>query len=269
MGGHRDGGVRQGLERRHIKFQFRLAGGNHRKFLVAVRHGAAMTGYMLHRAAHARPGQPVQHRPAQRRHAHRLRSQGPIADDIMRAGLAHVEQRQAIDGNAHFGQIEAQRFRIGARGLDGAGGCQIVKPVVDLARRESQPFRRTHPGDPPAFLIYADEQPIPPMDFPQAVGKRAKLRPVFDIATKQDIAGRIALAEKGPLISGQRGSGNAEYGRRHNGRESQETLLLARFPPPRDVDSAQRLTWQAAPCAFRLWHRLLAPATSLSTTCSR
>jgi hypothetical protein len=50
----------------------------------------------------------------------------------VRAGLAHIEQRQAIDADARFGQIHAQRLGIGPRGLDRAGGRHVVKPVEGL-----------------------------------------------------------------------------------------------------------------------------------------
>ena len=51
---------------------------------------------MLDDADHAGRGQAVEHRPAERRDLHRLRAQRAVADDVARALLADVEQRQRI-----------------------------------------------------------------------------------------------------------------------------------------------------------------------------
>jgi hypothetical protein len=160
--------------------------------------------------------------PAQRRHPQRLCPQRAIADHVMRAGLAHIEQRQAIDRNARFGQVQPQRLRIGARRRDGAGGGQVVKPVEHRAGGKGQPFGRLHPRHPAAFLIDADERPLAPVQRAQFVGQRPHLRAAGDVAAEQDVAGGIGIREEGPLVGGKGKSGKAEDRGSHNRGESQD-----------------------------------------------
>src|SRR3546814_8622175 len=45
-----------------------------------------------------------------------------IADDVARARLADVQQRQAVDGDPHLGEHRGQRHRVEPRRLDRARG---------------------------------------------------------------------------------------------------------------------------------------------------
>ena len=56
------------------------------------------------------------------------------------------------------------------------------------------------------------------MDRPQLVGQRADLRAVGDVATEQDVAGRIGIAEERALVGGQGQAGNAEDRGSHGAR---------------------------------------------------
>ena len=73
--------------------------------------GAAVAGHVLDAARHPGARQPVERRAAQRGDAHRLAAERAVADHVVRAGLAHIEQRQVIDGDPRLGEIEPQRLR--------------------------------------------------------------------------------------------------------------------------------------------------------------
>ena len=100
--GHR--GVGQCSEGRDILLQLLRVGIYHGQRFVTVHRRAAMARNMLHDAADPGVCQTVQHRAAQRGHLHRLRAQRAIPDHVMGAGLAHIEQRQTVDGNTGLGQ---------------------------------------------------------------------------------------------------------------------------------------------------------------------
>ena len=215
MPGHRHRRIGKRLERGDIAFQFSRAGGDGRQFLVTVGHGAAMPRHVLDRADHARAGQPVQHRPANRRHTQRLAAIGAIADHIVGAGLANIEHGGVRASDADFGKVMTQRLGIGAGRLNRGSGGEVKQPVECRTGRIGQPFRRFHPRDPPAFLIDRDQQAVPSVQVAQTVGQRAKLGAAFDIAAEHDIARRVRVLEKGALVSGQGQTGQAEDSGRH------------------------------------------------------
>ena len=65
---------------------------------------------MLFRSGDPGPAQPLEHGPAESGDPQGLAPKCPVADHVMRARLADIEQRQAIDGNSRLRQIQAQRF---------------------------------------------------------------------------------------------------------------------------------------------------------------
>ena len=72
---------------------------------------------------------------------------------IVCAGLPYIKQRQAVDGNPDFCQIEPQRMGIRPRRLDRAGRRDVIKPVKRFASGIRRPDRRLHPGHAATFLI--------------------------------------------------------------------------------------------------------------------
>ncbi len=182
---------------------------------MAVGHGAAVAGHVLDHAHHPGPRQAIERRAAQGCHALRFLAQGAIADHVVRAGLPHIEQRQAIHADASFGQIDAQGLRIGARRLDRARGRHVIEPVERLASGIGNPDRRLHPRDAATFLIDRDQQPVAPVQVTQRIGQLSQLFARFDIAAEQDVAGRIGVLEKGALVGGENGAGKAENGWKH------------------------------------------------------
>ena len=98
---------------------------------------------------------PSSDRPAQRGDLHRIAAQRAVADHVVRARLADIEHGMVIDRDAHFGQIERQRFGIGARRLDRAGRSDVVKLGEGCPGGIGGPFGRLHPRDAAAFLVDA------------------------------------------------------------------------------------------------------------------
>ncbi len=174
-----------------------------------------MPGHVLDAAGHPGARQPVEHRACQRRDLHRLAAERAVADHVVRARLAYVEQRGVIDRDPDFGEIVPERFGIGPRRLDRARRRHLPQPGERLAGRERFPFGRLHPRDPPAFLVDRHQQPLAPVDRAQLVGQRAQLRAVLDVAPEQDVAGRVGFAEESALVVGQRRTGQAEDRGRH------------------------------------------------------
>ena len=162
-----------------------------------------MAGQMLDYADHAAALQAVENGTAQGRNAHRFAAQGAVPDDIVGIRLADIEQRQAVDGDAHFAQADRNRLGVEACRLDRRCRSDIVKPVKDFPGRESGPDGFLHPRHPAAFLIDQYRQIVAAMDRPQFVGQSPELRLAFDIAAKNDIARRVAFAKKRLLVGGQ------------------------------------------------------------------
>ena len=165
---------------------------------------------MLDHADDAALAQSLDRRAAERGHAHRLRPEGAVADDVVAGRVAHVEQGQAIDVHADLGQHHRDRLRVGARRLDRGHRRNVVKPVERLGLGEGGPFGRRHAGDAAAFLIDQDRQIGAAGERPQVVGQRAHLRAIDAVAAEQDIAGGRDLREEGALVRGQHGAGEAE-----------------------------------------------------------
>ena len=116
---------------------------------------------------------------------------------------ANIEQWQAIDIDADFGQRNANRLRVQQRGLHGGNGGQPVKLRKAIARRKLRPDRRLHPLNAPALLIHHDRHIIAAMQRSQTICQRADLILAFEIPAKQDVPGRIRLAKKAALRVGQ------------------------------------------------------------------
>ena len=215
MGGHPDEAVPEAAERGEVGFELLRARGDGRQFLVAVHPGAAVPRAMLDHPGHPGTGEAFEHRPAERRDAQRLVPQRAIADHIVRAFLPHVEQRQAINADPRFCQIEPKRLGMGAGGLDRADRGKLVKPVERRAGRIGGPDRWLHPRNPATFLIDADEGAIPSMKAAQVIGQRAQLGAAFHVAAEQDVARRIAIAEEGALVIAESGARQAKDRRQH------------------------------------------------------
>ena len=97
MGGHPHRRVAKADERLEVDLQRLLAGLDDRQLDMAVAHRPAMARHMLDHADHAALAQPVEHRAAERGDLHRLGAERAVADNVGGAGLADVEQGQAID----------------------------------------------------------------------------------------------------------------------------------------------------------------------------
>ena len=210
MRSHGDFCVGQRPERGQIGFERCDICGYRGQCLVAVGGRTAMPGHMFDHAGDPRARQTIQHRAAQGGNAHRLCTQRAIADHIIGTRLAHIEQRQAIDCDSGLRQVQPQRFCIRTRRLDRADWRQIIQSVEHALRRIWPPLRRLHPRHAAALLIDTDVRMIAAMNRAQIICQRAQLRPVGHIAAKQDIAGRIGLAEESALCGGQDGAGKAE-----------------------------------------------------------
>src|SRR3546814_20239513 len=100
-------------------------------------------------------------------------------------------------------------MRIAACGFDSARRGYIIKSVKDRAGGKRRPDRRLHSRDPSPLLTYHDCQIIPTVHGTQCISKIAKLPPILDVSTEQDIARRFTRPEKRPHDPG------AERGRKN------------------------------------------------------
>ncbi len=187
---------------------------------------------MLDDPDHTAVLQPAQDRAAERGDAHRLAAQGSVADHVARTGLAHIEQRQAIDADADFGQHRRERHRIEPRRLDRAGGRAFIERIERRAAREIGPFGRFHPRDAPALLVDQDRQIVAPVEIAQFVGELAQLFAIFDVAAEQDISRRVAVAKESAFITGQGQTRKAENGRDHASTSTGQRPLKRRPTSP-------------------------------------
>ena len=103
---------------------------------VAVGPRPAVTRHMLDDRQHAAGKRALDHGAAERRSRFGVDAEGAVADDVVRAGLRHVEHRRAVDGNAE--RCEAQRQSAARR--------QRRRParLPDRAHRDPVDPRRRH-----------------------------------------------------------------------------------------------------------------------------
>jgi hypothetical protein len=129
------------LSARNVLKRF-CARGHCRQFKMGVSRGAAMAWQVLDGPSDPGTGQAIKHRTPQRRHAERLLAIGPVADHIMRARLAHVEDRRMCASYANFGKVCAHCFGIGPCRCDRAGGGELIKLIKCRTRRPDGPVGR-------------------------------------------------------------------------------------------------------------------------------
>ena len=133
----------------------------------------------------------------------------------MRAWLADVEHRQAVDVDTAAPKRQRKRPGIHAGGLDRRRGSELVKLRKLLAARESRPLRRLHPRDPSAFLVNQDWHVGPPAELAQGAGQRQHLRLGFAVALEEDEAGGIGVPEECAFVSRNVEAGEAVDRRLH------------------------------------------------------
>ena len=145
----------------------------------------------------------VEHRAAERRDLHRLGAERAVADDVARALLANVEQRQALTLIPARAQHQRDRPGVRARRLDRRRRRGPIEHREPLGGGKCRPFRRPHPRHPAAFLIDQDRQVVAAAELAQAVGQPQQLLRVGAIAPEQDEAGGLGVAEESALVGGQ------------------------------------------------------------------
>ena len=67
-----------------------------------------MAGHVLDAARDPGGAEPFEDRAAQRRHPQRLGAERAVADDVVRAGVADVERRVAVDRDPRLGELDAR-----------------------------------------------------------------------------------------------------------------------------------------------------------------
>ena len=85
-------------------------------------------------------------------------------------------------------------------------GREVADPA---GRRKGRPFRRTHPGDPAAFLVDQDGSVRTPDRGPQVGDERPDLIGRLAVAAEQDEAEGIGLPEELAFFRGEGGTGAA------------------------------------------------------------
>ena len=120
--------------------------------MVAVDLGAAVAGNVLHHRQHAAIHEARRVGPGQGHDLLDVQAVGAVADDIMGALLGHVENGQAIGGDADVHEILGHEAAGMARGAEcgqrifrielaeGAGG-RIFPPAVATGGRGAGPCR--------------------------------------------------------------------------------------------------------------------------------
>ncbi len=282
VAGHRHRGVAERRERREIGLQVAIRRGHRRQRLMGVEQRAAVAGDMLDDADDAARLQSAEDRAAKRGDAHRFAAERAIADDIAGPRLADVEQRQAVDGNAHLGKHGSERHRVEPRRFDRAGGGAVIQGVERRAARERRPFRRLHPRHAPAFLIDQDRQVGAAVETTKLVGQAPQLVAIFDVAPEQNISCRVAVAEKGALIVGEGQARQAENSRYHRPSNSIGSRPLRQQPRQeyairtgahqrslRPSGPNQRTTTQFSPATRNFPHKFAALAAVPADTRKR
>ena len=173
-----------------------------------------MAGDVLDHAHRAARFEPVEHGAAERRHLHRLGAQGAVADHVVRAFLADIEQRQTIDVDPGLGEHHRQRLGIDPRRLDRRNRRFGVELGEAPTGREFGPFGRLQPRHPAAFLVDQDRQIVATGEIAQAVGQRLQL-PRSAQLRANNMARRIRRAKQGTLIVGKGEAGKTEDRGKH------------------------------------------------------
>ena len=123
-------------------------------------------------------------------------AEGPVADDVVRAGRRNIQDGHAIDRDAERLEVRGQQPAVQAAGLD----AELEIPPGELAepdaRRGLAPVRRLQPGDAAAFLIDEYGRVLAADGGAQLADERADLIGISDITGEQDEAERIRFLEE-------------------------------------------------------------------------
>ena len=184
-------------------------------FLVGINQTAAVARHMLDTTSHPAAFKTIKDGAAQRGDLHWFRAKSAIPDHVVRTRLAQVERGVIGHRDAHRRQFQRHRFGSGARGLNRAHRRCGVEPVKRFARWIGRPMRWAKARHASAFLIHGNQKPFAPVDRAQIIGQRAQLVRCLAVATKQNIARRIRLFEKGAFVGGQDRTRTSKYSRRH------------------------------------------------------
>ena len=111
----------------------------------------------------------------ERRDLHRFGAQSAVADDVGRARLADVEQRQSVDVDPALPKRQRYGPRVDPRRLDRRRRRHGIEPVERLRCRKGRPVGRLHPRDAPAFLVDQDRQIVAPRKLAQRIGELQQL----------------------------------------------------------------------------------------------
>ena len=86
-----------------------------------------------------------------------VEAEGAVADDIVRAGLRHVEHWRAVDGNAGVAKLCGNQSGAGKGGCTGGLRIEHIEIAIDPCRRHLPPLWRAEALHPAAFLVDQDE----------------------------------------------------------------------------------------------------------------
>ena len=102
---------------------------------VAVGLRPPVAGHVLDHRQHAAGKRALDHGAAEVAHDVGVEAEGAVADDVVRAGLRHVEHRRAVDGNAGVAKLGGNQPGAGKGG--GSRGLRIehIEIAIDPRRR--------------------------------------------------------------------------------------------------------------------------------------
>jgi hypothetical protein len=137
--------------------------------------------------------------------------EGPVANDVVRAGDGEIQNRGGGDGEPGGPAVEADQGAGQPSGPQTGARFGLEQPSECGGRRVGAPVRRAQAGDPAALLIH-HQVGIGGQHGPQRGDQAGELLGVFDVARKQDDAGRRKRPEQGSLLRQQNRSGDADDG---------------------------------------------------------
>ena len=179
-----------------VAFQGVAVGVDDRQMLMAVGGGATMARQVLDHGKNATARKSRRHGGGDGGDLVRALAIGAIPDHPVRAGNGHVGQGQAIDGDAHRGEVGSNEAGAEMRRPQAEGAIPGIEAGINRAGGIGGPMGRPQPLHPAALLIDQHRGVAPTANRPKFVSQRVHLCGIDDIALEQDEAPRRGLAQE-------------------------------------------------------------------------
>src|SRR5512135_522719 len=170
---------------------------------------AAMAWHMLDHRQHPAGQCPFDHGAPQSDDYVWVRAEGAIANDVVRAGFRHVENRRAIDGDAERVKLSGDQARAGEGCRHRSQGIVRVKLAISPRRRHLAPIWCAQALHAATLLIDEHQRLIAFDRVPKVTDERSELVGRGAVAREEDQAARQRLSEESALVVTENGAGAA------------------------------------------------------------